>query len=171
MEKRLSEQAALVAVFDAATAPQAPSTGRAAMTGLDKYRGLGRPPDRTGVDPLRGASILIAEDNPYIASALEEMMIEQGILVIGLARTVKEALKLCEAPKIDLALLDVNLGDEKIDPVAERLAARLTPFVFATAYGRSGVPEAFRNSPIVEKPFLIEEMLRTLRGALTQAVA
>jgi DNA-binding response OmpR family regulator len=145
------------------------------MRGLDKRRSLAKPPDRPGPetrgDPLRGASILIAEDNPYIALALEEMMIEHGIRVIGSARTVKEALALCEAPEIDLALLDVNLGDEKIDPVAERLAARLTPFVFATAYGRSGVPESFRNSPIVEKPFFIDEMLRTLRGALTRAEA
>jgi len=140
------------------------------MTIADSLEGLTKPPDSaappTRADPLKGASILIVEDNPYIASALEEMLSEHGLLVMGVASTVKDALKLCEMPKIDLALLDVNLGEEKIDPVAERLAARTTPFVFATGYGRAGLPESFSDSPIVEKPFYIEEMLRTMRDAL-----
>jgi DNA-binding response OmpR family regulator len=120
-------------------------------------------------DPLLGAAILIVEDNSFIGAALEEMLTEQGLEVIGVARTLRSALRLAASPRLDLGLLDVNVGEERIDPVAEALQARGAPFVFATGYGRAGLPEAFRDRPLVEKPFYIEEMLGALRGALRKA--
>jgi DNA-binding response OmpR family regulator len=118
------------------------------------------------VNPLQGLRILIVEDNPYIAVALEEMLLEQGLVVAGVASTIESALLLAANEALDLALLDVNIGDRKIDPVAEALTRRGTPFIFTTGCGRAGLPEAFLNRPIVEKPFYIEEILQTLRGAL-----
>ena len=120
-------------------------------------------------DPLLGAAILIAEDNPYIADALEEMLIEHGLVVVGVARTVEEAQRLAASARLDLALLDLRLGDHGIDPVAEALCERGAPFVFATGYGRAGLPEAFRDRPLVEKPFHTEEILLALRSALREA--
>jgi len=55
--------------------------------------------------------------------------------------------------------------------VAEALTRLGTPFIFTTGCGRAGLPEAFLDRPIVEKPFYIEEILQTLRGALTSAGA
>ena len=121
------------------------------------------------VSPLQGLRILIVEDNPYIAIALEEMLHEQGLLIAGVASTIERALLLATGEALDLALLDVNIGDRKIDPVAEALTRRGTPFIFTTGCGRAGLPEAFVNSPVVEKPFYIEEILQTLRSALASA--
>ncbi len=121
------------------------------------------------VNPLRGLRILIVEDNPYIALALEEMLIEQGLAFAGVASTIEQALCLAASGQIDLALLDVNIGERKIDPVAETLTRRGKPFIFTTGYGRAGLPEAFLDRPIVEKPFYIEEILQTLKCALASA--
>jgi len=59
---------------------------------------------------------LIVEDNPYIALALEEMLIEQGLAIAGVASTIEQALCLAASGQIDLALLDVNIASEKSIP-------------------------------------------------------
>jgi CheY-like chemotaxis protein len=111
---------------------------------------------------LQGLRILVVEDNPYIALALEDMLAEQGLVIAGVAGTLDDALLLAASAKLDLALLDVNIGEKKIDSVAEALQARDVPFVFTTGCGRAGLPEAFVDRPIVEKPFYIEEILQAL---------
>jgi DNA-binding response OmpR family regulator len=115
---------------------------------------------------LQGLRILIVEDNPYIAIALEEMLSEQGLVIAGVAGALDDALLLAASASLDIALLDVNIRDRKIDPVAEALVARGKPFVFTTGCGRAGLPEAFLDRPVVEKPFYIEEILETLQNAL-----
>jgi DNA-binding response OmpR family regulator len=120
-------------------------------------------------DPLLGRRVLIAEDDPYIALALEETLVEFGLVIAGMARSVDEAVRICRGDGIDLALLDVNLGHEKIDPVADTLAARGCPFVFTTGCGRAGLPEAHLHHAMVEKPFYVEEILTALRNEMARS--
>jgi len=120
---------------------------------------------RTG-EPLAGKRILIVEDDAFIMVALEEMLAEQGLVIAGAARNLDAAVRLASAAELDLALLDVNIGSEKIDPVADVLTQRGCPFVFTTGCGRAGLPEAYLDRAIVEKPFYIEEILNALRNEL-----
>ncbi len=120
-------------------------------------------------DPLLGRRVLIAEDDPYIALALEETLVEFGLVIAGMARSVDEAVQLSREDGIDLALLDVNLGHEKIDPVADALVARGCPFVFTTGCGRAGLPEAHLHHAMVEKPFYVEEILTALRNEIARS--
>ncbi len=117
-------------------------------------------------DPLLGQRILIVEDDPFIAMALEETLTESGMTIAAVARSVPQALRLAQTADYDLALLDVNIGYETIDPVADVVDGRGLPFVFTTGYGRAGLPEAHRDRAIVEKPFYIEEVMRALREEL-----
>ena len=67
----------------------------------------------------------------------------------------------------DLALLDVNLAGELSYPVAEVLLSRNIPFVFATGYGLTALPEELRDVRVLPKPFRIKqlaEMLLVIRG-------
>lgn len=125
-------------------------------------------PQRPG-DPLLGRRVLIVEDDPYITLALEETLTDFGLVVAGAAHNLSHALRLAQTASFDLALLDVNIGHERIDPVADVVHARGIPFVFTTGCGRAGLPEAYPSQPIVEKPFYGEEILRTLREELANS--
>jgi len=66
--------------------------------------------------------VLIAEDQLLIADLLEETLISHGYEVVGIARTVDEAVALGELHKPDLAILDVRLARGGHGPdIAHRL--------------------------------------------------
>ena len=60
---------------------------------------------------LQGLRILIVEDNPLIAIALEEMLSEPGLVIAGVAGALDDALLLAASASLDIALLDINLGE------------------------------------------------------------
>lgn len=120
-------------------------------------------------DPLIGARVLIVEDDPFIALALEETLHDFGMIIVGVGRSITQAKALAENTVFEIAVLDVNVGHETIDSVADTVAARDLPFVFTTGHGRAGLPEAHRDRAIVEKPFYVDEILRTLREELIKA--
>lgn len=84
---------------------------------------------------LNQAVILIAEDEPYIALALQWAVEDVGGTVIGPAATRLEALALLDVNRLDGAILDVNLADGDITPVVERLVALGTPCILQTGIG------------------------------------
>src|SRR5262249_28308028 len=66
----------------------------------------------------------------------------------------------------DIAILDVNLDGEPVSPVADALVARGTPFVFATGYGERGLPEPYRDRPMLKEPFQVDGLKEMLQTAL-----
>ncbi|MGH6823004.1 MAG: response regulator [Methylocella sp.] len=108
--------------------------------------------------------ILIVEDEPLIALALEAMLAELGFEVAGSAAQVSAALELIGGEQIDGAILDVNLGSQRVDPVADLLAARACPFFFTTGYGVSGLPARHVGRAVLQKPFGLEQLFAVLRA-------
>ncbi|MDR6771992.1 MULTISPECIES: response regulator [unclassified Azospirillum] len=116
--------------------------------------------------PLR---ILLVEDEPLVAMAIEDSLEVQNVGVIGPAGTVAEALDLIAKGGIDAALLDVSLRGERVDSVADALSAQGIPFVFTTGHGAAGLPKGHQDRPVLTKPFREVEMNdaidRYFRGA------
>jgi CheY-like chemotaxis protein len=105
------------------------------------------------------ARVLVVEDEALVAFALEEMLSEFGYDVVGPAPNVQAAMKLVGAEKIDAAILDVNLGGETIEPVANALAQAGVPFVFTTGYtSASALPPGFKDRPALNKPYQPEAL-------------
>jgi CheY-like chemotaxis protein len=121
--------------------------------------------------PTAGRRVLVVEDELMIRMLLEDMLGELGYTIVAEAAHIEEALEAANNVDFDLAILDVNLNGQPISPVADALAARGTPFVFATGYGERSLPELYRDRPTLKKPFQMEGLQRLLQSALDQRSA
>jgi CheY-like chemotaxis protein len=110
-----------------------------------------------GVD-ARSKRVLIVEDELMIRMLLEDMLAELGYAVAGTAARLEEAMNAVASGNFDIAILDVNLDGQAVSPVAEALVARGTPFFFVTGYAERGLPEHYRNRPMLKKPFRIDNL-------------
>ena len=112
---------------------------------------------------LTGRRILVVEDEYMIADAMQRGFEDQGAIVVGPAPSVRQALRLLDAAAdLDGAVLDMNLGDEAVFPVADALQARGIPFLFTTGYDAAGVPPAWRHVLRLEKPIEFAAIIRAL---------
>jgi CheY-like chemotaxis protein len=114
--------------------------------------------------PLDGRRLLLVEDDYFIASDMTQALETVGVHVVGPAASVADALELIESASdpLDGAVLDVNLGEERVYPVADALAARSVPFVFVTGYDAATIPETYSKAPRCEKPVDRELLTRML---------
>jgi CheY-like chemotaxis protein len=115
---------------------------------------------------LDGLCVLVVEDEAIISFLLEDMLGELGATHIRHAANVSSALGFLAERTPDLALLDVNLGGERVYPVAEKLEAAGVTFLFTTGYGRGGIDPRWASKTVVQKPFSIEHMTMALREVL-----
>jgi CheY-like chemotaxis protein len=115
--------------------------------------------------------ILVVEDELMIRMLLEGMLTDLGHTVAAEAGGIDEALALANNAEFDVALLDVNLNGLPITPVVEVLIKRGVPFVFASGYGARGVPEPYRGSPTLQKPFQIEALAQAIAAAVPTSAA
>ena len=112
--------------------------------------------------------ILVVEDEFMIAMELETVLTRGGYEVLGPAATVRTALALLEDRTPDAAVLDVNLGGERVTPVAEALEKRRIPFLIASAYSSADLA----NEPVLSrasqigKPTSARSMLQELSRVL-----
>ncbi len=111
----------------------------------------------------RDFTILVVEDQGFIASEFDDAVRRNGGRVLGPATRVSEALALIETARCDGALLDVHLGNgEMVFPVAEQLYAERIPFVFVTG-SEEDFGEPYGDVPVLRKPFGEAELDRCLR--------
>ncbi|MDX3910833.1 MAG: response regulator [Sphingobium sp.] len=111
-------------------------------------------------------SILVVEDEAMIGIMLEDFLETLGYGVHGVAATVSEACALVDQGGFDAAIVDCNLQGEKSWPVAEALASKGTPFLFATGGSSDDVPTIFEDRPTLAKPFTIGAVERALDKVL-----
>lgn len=111
------------------------------------------------VTKLQGLKVFVVEDESLVAMQLEDMLLDLGCDLVGLAMRVGRALEMVEAAqRIDIAVLDVNIGGHKIYPVAALLREKKVPIVFATGYGRAGVDPEWQSYEILQKPYTANEV-------------
>jgi CheY-like chemotaxis protein len=110
--------------------------------------------------------ILIVEDESMVAMMIEDMLEDLGHKVIGTSGRMPDASKLVSNATADLAILDVNLNGEETYPLADSLAAKSIPFIFATGYGSSGIKAEWSGVPVLQKPFQARELAQAINLAI-----
>ncbi|MEG0194203.1 MAG: response regulator [Stenotrophomonas sp.] len=121
---------------------------------------------------LQDLRVLVVENDEMSAALLQMQLVQSGALVVGLAATVAEALRLLEEAAPDVALLDYRLAhNETSEPVAAALAARGVPFVLATGMAAEQLPVAMQLGVLLIKPYLSAELSKALVRAVGRSSA
>ena len=117
---------------------------------------------------MRRASIFLVEDETLIRMMLAQIVEELGHRVVAEAASVDDGRSRAEIEDYDLAILDINLQGDNVQPVAQAILRRGLPFFFLTGYGSKGVPEEFKGLPVLDKPCTFEELKSTIDAVLSQ---
>jgi CheY-like chemotaxis protein len=114
---------------------------------------------------------LIVDDSPRFLDAARGLLEREGVAVVGVASTGAEAVRSVEALKPDVALLDIDLGDESGFEVATRLRRDgrhpPTPVILISTHAEQDYADLIEASPVVgflSKSALSADAIRELLG-------
>ena len=105
-----------------------------------------------------GLRVLVVEDQFLVAEDISTLLEGLGCTVVGPHGRLATALPAAATETLDAAILDVNLDDGIVDPVAVELARRDIPFLFVTGYVRQDLSTQFRDRPVLAKPFSTQDV-------------
>jgi CheY-like chemotaxis protein len=120
---------------------------------------------------MRGARLLIVEDEIILAKSLEMYLSDLGYEICGLVANGQKSLKIVEDKKPDIVLMDINLYGE-IDGIeaAKRIKTLFSiPIVFMTGYEDEETMEranCVEHSGYLIKPVEPEDLQSVINGAL-----
>jgi len=105
--------------------------------------------------------VLLVEDEALVAMMIQECLVDFGYQVIGPVCTASDAVTKAKDAYFEAAVLDINLGDGAVYPIADILTARGVPFVFVTGYDVDSIEPRYRKIPILQKP-IERDMLKRI---------
>lgn len=122
---------------------------------------------RKGKLEMAQPRILVAEDEAIVACDLIDTVEEAGYFVEGPHRDISSAMLAFQKQKPDLAILDVQLGDGVVYPLARKLAEEHIPIIFHTGnHSPHEIISQFPQSQALAKPCPPADIL----GAVTEAL-
>jgi DNA-binding NtrC family response regulator len=109
----------------------------------------------TETSNIPSPKVLLVEDEFLLGIAITKLLTDMGFEPIGPARSLDEAKWLIEAqPELFAAVLDMDLGGQKIWPIARELTNQGVPFLLITENATtSELPNDLRSSKVLLKPF------------------
>ena len=125
------------------------------------------------MQPLAGARVLIAEDEPFLAFDIMSVLLKAGAKVIGPAMSVARTLELASAEAPSCGVLDVRLRDELVFPAAHLLRERGAGIVFHTGHiDPEDLQRDWPDAKVLSKPAPLRLLIPAILGlAAVKAVA
>jgi CheY-like chemotaxis protein len=118
---------------------------------------------------LAGIRVFVVEDEALVLLSLLDMLEDMGCIVPASAQGVDDALRKASDLAFDIALLDVSVAGQRIDPVADLLVGRNVPFVFTSGHERDSLPPRFSERPLLSKPYVGSQLQAALLRGLAQS--
>jgi DNA-binding response OmpR family regulator len=115
---------------------------------------------------LQGQTIMIVDDEPMVAMLLESALSDEDCIIIGPFASVAQASQAARSGPVDFALLDVNVADGQVYPIAQILEERGIPFLLLSGYGDGDIPAGHAHWPMASKPFSIEPLIERICATL-----
>ena len=101
---------------------------------------------------LADRSVLLVEDDIILSTDIAFALTEAGCKAVLPTTSNAAALSAMVHYVVDAAILDVNVQNEWVFPVANALEAAGIPFLFLTAYSHDSIPAEHRHRPFLQKP-------------------
>jgi len=121
---------------------------------------------------LDQARVMIVEDDVFTAADMALTVEQADGVVVGPVATVAEALAILSEVEIDAAILDCNLLDRDITPVAVRLRSTQIPVVICSALGMPReLAELCPDIPTIIKAARAAEVVSRLAAIIKSAPA
>jgi DNA-binding LytR/AlgR family response regulator len=119
--------------------------------------------------------VLVVEDDFLNRRLVKKILKESGYQVLE-AKNAREAMPILNKESIDLAILDINLGEEEMDGIS--LGKQINdlfqvPFIYLTAYENAKIiSEAVATSPYsyLTKPFKNSDLIASVEIAIIKSV-
>lgn len=132
--------------------------------GSDEAKGAGR---NASVAPsATGLKIFIADDDAAVAELLGELVSDIGHVAAAVETSHAAALAAADHVQADLAILDINLHGKPSFAIADRLAARGIPVIFATGYGILELSGKYADAELLKKPFRAPDLAQAVERAM-----
>lgn len=119
-----------------------------------------------GARKIDGLRILIAEDSFPISFALELALEAEGATPVGPATTLAAAQELARSQELDLAVVDLQLGDHDSLPLIQQLAdAGVETIVASGRDDTSDLAADFPGLRVLRKPYSPKALIDLIRSA------
>ena len=125
--------------------------------------------DMTGQADLCGQRILVVEDDYYSATDTTRALRGAGAEVLGPCPTEGAALAEIMKGAPSAAVLDINLGPGASFKLADTLKRGGIPFIFTTGYDDEIIPPELADTPCLQKPIELRQLVRSLANLLSRA--
>jgi two-component SAPR family response regulator len=122
-------------------------------------------PITSGKRLLEALNVLVVEDDVLQAEEICLCVTDAGAIILGPASTIKAAVAIIDMNGVDVATVDINLGDGPTFEVAGHLLRLKVPFLFVTGYDCSSMPEEFQHIVCLDKPFSEAALIRCVAVA------
>jgi signal transduction histidine kinase len=119
-----------------------------------------------GTRALQGRIILVTEDDPVIGHVLVDILEDAGASVLGPFPSLQVASAALASQVPDAALLDVNLVDGDVYPLAECLQQSKVPFVLLSGSHRAQVPTSLQPRAFLSKPASTRDIVAAVSDML-----
>ncbi len=123
---------------------------------------------------MQRKTILLVEDNFLNRRFSKKVLSENGYLILE-AKNAKEAFEMLKKETVDLAILDINLGENEQDGIClgKHIQENLNlPFIYLTAYeNQEIIGRAVATSPYsyLTKPFKNVDLITSVELAIRQS--
>jgi CheY-like chemotaxis protein len=103
--------------------------------------------------PLAGRRVLVIEDEYFLADDIARALGGLGARIVGPFGDLNEATEAVDRDTaIDAAIVDINLHNEMVFPLARVLRMRGVPFVFTSGYDKGLIGAEFHDVKLWIKP-------------------
>ena len=130
-----------------------------------------RQPAATSDDVLRGVSVLVVEDDYHQAQTFARALKQADADVRAPSPSASAALDAIATATPQCAVVDLHLGDGPCYRVPQFLKQRRVPFIFVTAYDRTGLSSEFDDIECLDKPVEDSRLVNTLSRVYASTVS